>query len=220
MKNLIILTISGVILLVALLGAAFLTLSGGGASREAMTAANNLYLAGHYAESAQIYQQMVAQGSRDSRVYYNLGNAYYQQGDLPNALLNYEQAAALSPRDGDIQANLALAQEQARETLPVETSSALNSLASAGSNWLSLNELALLALASWFGLAFTLLALRLLHANRLQSILRPALVAALLFFLVFSASLAGRLYSASQAPEIPGVHTGLAIDLDALPELE
>lgn len=40
---------------------------------------------------------------------YNLGNAYYRQGQIGKAILYYERARTLLPRDGDVKTNLDLA---------------------------------------------------------------------------------------------------------------
>ena len=45
-------------------------------------AANQLYLSGHYDEAVQIYEGQVARGVQDSALFFNLGNAYFQQGDM------------------------------------------------------------------------------------------------------------------------------------------
>ncbi len=58
------------------------------ADSDAMDAANALYEDRHYAETIQIYEQIVSTGVRDSRVFFNLGNAYFQNGDIGRAILN------------------------------------------------------------------------------------------------------------------------------------
>ena len=121
-----------------------------------MSAANALVESGHTAEAVQI-SQLVTQGVRDGALFYNLGNAYYQQGDLGRAIVSYEQAAQLTPRDTDVRQNLAQARSQAKVAAP-QPAGVLGSLAETSSHWLTVNELALLALgpgscwASSFGL--------------------------------------------------------------------
>ena len=58
------------------------------ADQDAVAAANRLFQTGNYADTTRIYEQLLAQGVEDSTVYYNLGNAYYRQGDLGRAILN------------------------------------------------------------------------------------------------------------------------------------
>jgi tetratricopeptide (TPR) repeat protein len=146
----------------------------------AMTAANELVAAGHYAEAAQMYEQLIAQGARDAALYYNLGNAALSLGDAGRAAAAYEQAVALAPRDPDIRANLALAEQQARGqvgTVPVHqggsqfrpalaqqvrgpidrpAANPLGGLAALTGRWLTVDELALVALGGWFALGLLL----------------------------------------------------------------
>ena len=58
---------------------------------------NGAYRAGEYAEAAIAYEQLAASGVWNAEVYFNLGNAYYYQGDLGRAVLNLERASAIEP---------------------------------------------------------------------------------------------------------------------------
>jgi hypothetical protein len=111
--------------------------------------ADSLYGNGRYAEAAQAYEQIITAGAADSALYYNLGNAYFRQGDVGRAILNYQRAAQLNPRDADIQANLALARAQATDQFAPESGSPLDTFANATRNVVTLNEMALLALGAW-----------------------------------------------------------------------
>lgn len=70
---------------------------------------NELYAKGKYKEAAASYEQVLASGYFSAEVYFNLGNAYYKQEEIPLAILNYEKARKLSPGDEDIQVNIQLA---------------------------------------------------------------------------------------------------------------
>jgi tetratricopeptide (TPR) repeat protein len=74
--------------------------------------ANQLYEEGRYQEAVAKYEEILASGMQDGRVYYNLGNAYFKQDKLGPAILNYERAQRLMPRDEDIKVNLAYARSQ------------------------------------------------------------------------------------------------------------
>ena len=95
---------------------------------ELMTDANERYSRGEYSEAVQQYESLIGDGFRDSALYYNLGNAYFQQEDLGRAILNYLRAARLSPRDPDINANLVLVRSQTVDNLQVEGDSLVASL--------------------------------------------------------------------------------------------
>ena len=68
--------------------------------------ANVAYRASDYAKAAALYESLTSQGKKAAVVYYNLGNAYFKQGQIGRAILQYERAKKLAPRDRDITANL------------------------------------------------------------------------------------------------------------------
>jgi tetratricopeptide (TPR) repeat protein len=72
-------------------------------------AGNNYYLIKDYSNAIRCYQQVVDMGFEAPALFYNLGNAYYKQDMLAEAILYYEKALLLSPADEDIQQNLSLA---------------------------------------------------------------------------------------------------------------
>lgn len=118
--------------------------------------ANNLYDKGVFGKSADAYEMLISDGFNDPIVYYNLGNAYYQQGKLGAAILNYLKSQDLDPSDQDTKTNLSIA----RSHLPDSPRD------SAGSNLtdkillfnrLSTTELALSILFLWYLLFFSLL---------------------------------------------------------------
>jgi len=76
------------------------------------TKANELYTQGKFEEAAKAYEEILKTGVESPELYYNLGNAYYKSGLLPEAILNYERAKLLAPDDKDITYNLELAQSQ------------------------------------------------------------------------------------------------------------
>ena len=76
-----------------------------------MADANQQYADGNYAEAAQIYEEMIAV-QPNAEVYYNLGNAYFKQGELAQAILAYERCLRLDPRNKDAKYNLAFAQSR------------------------------------------------------------------------------------------------------------
>lgn len=71
--------------------------------------ANKSYTEGKYEDAIKAYESLVSQGYKSDVVYFNLGNAYYKQKNIPAAILNYERAALLNPGDEDINFNLELA---------------------------------------------------------------------------------------------------------------
>lgn len=155
--------------------------------------ANALYENGRYAEAALAYEQMTAQGVHDSAVYYNLGSAYFRQGDVGRAIFNYQRAAQLAPRDADIQANLALARSQAPDQFEAESSSPLDNFAGVSRQFLTLNEMALLALGAWFLFGLVWLVYRQMQNGRGKEGLQYLLILSGLFMVLAAFALGSRM---------------------------
>jgi len=71
------------------------------------------------AQSAELYnkalirfERLVQDGVVNGKLYYNLGNTYFQLHDLGRAILNYRRALALLPDDGNLRQNLRYAESQ------------------------------------------------------------------------------------------------------------
>lgn len=114
---------------------------------DTLAVAAQLYENGRFLEAAQTYQQLVDQGFASSDLYYNLGNAYFQAGDMGGAVLNLERAARLAPRDATIAAELSFVRDQVQADLPA---AGLEQVARLARDWLTLNETAVLALLFWW----------------------------------------------------------------------
>jgi len=70
---------------------------------------NQHYMEREYDKAVDCYSRVISMGYEASSLFYNLGNAYYKQNDLPRAILYYEKARLLAPWDEDIRQNLAIA---------------------------------------------------------------------------------------------------------------
>lgn len=73
--------------------------------------ANNHFTAEQYQDAISAYEQILLSGKESAKLYFNLGNAYYKNGDINNAILNYERAKLLAPNDSDIEFNLRIANQ-------------------------------------------------------------------------------------------------------------
>ena len=73
--------------------------------------ANAQYAEGNYAEAATQYEQIL-QEQPTAEVYYNLGNAYFKQGELAQSILAYERSLRLKPSFKDAKHNLQFAQSR------------------------------------------------------------------------------------------------------------
>ena len=164
------------------------------AQESEMQVANALYENGRFVEASQAYEQMVAQGIHDSAVYYNLGNAYFQQNNIGQAIFNYQRAAQLAPRDADIQANLTAARALAVDQLPVASSNPLDNFASTTRQYLTINEMALVALGAWFLFGLLWLVYRQIGNGRSKEIWQYALILSGLVMVLATFSLGSRIY--------------------------
>jgi tetratricopeptide (TPR) repeat protein len=72
---------------------------------------NDYYTNGDYVNAIREYEKIITAEYESAELYYNLGNAYFRQGQLGLAIINYERAARLDPGDDDIRANLEFARQ-------------------------------------------------------------------------------------------------------------
>lgn len=200
-RNLLTITLIGILLLGSLVAGIYSLASSDSFDVEAMEVANQLYSTGSYAEAGQVYEQLLSQGMANSSLYYNLGNAYYAQGDLGRAILNYQRASRLNPRDPQIRENLALARTQSVNEAAVASSNPIQSLADFSSSWFTLNETALLTLGLWFLLGFLFIAFRRIQPGKMRSFTQFGLILTALIFLMMGISLGTRLYTEQIRPE-------------------
>jgi len=165
---------------------------------EAMETGNRSYEAGRYDEAAAIYQTIIAAGIEDSTLYYNLGNAYFKQGNLGRAILNYKRAYRLAPRDADISTNLAIARQQTLDRLDQTGNNTFTNLVEVAEEWLTLREAAVLALLLWLALSALLLLAILVKRLRRYSLWAVGFVG--IFLLLGLFSMASRYYRETNAP--------------------
>lgn len=74
-----------------------------------MQEANSAYNEGLYDSAVILYSEVVSANMESPALYYNLGNAYFKNNDLPNAILYFEKAKKLAPNDEEIIYNLNIA---------------------------------------------------------------------------------------------------------------
>jgi tetratricopeptide (TPR) repeat protein len=74
-----------------------------------MQQANQHYADNQFNAAIELYEKILQGFYESPELYFNLGNAYFKEGNIPAAILNYEKALKLDPTDGDIRYNLDLA---------------------------------------------------------------------------------------------------------------
>ena len=127
------------------------------------------------------WESLVDQGQVLPEVLFNLGNAYYRNGQLGRAIRAYRHAQTLAPRDPDIRANLGFAAQTAGIALPARHPVAALLLDAGRSEWLAVASAAfwLLGLSLAAGLLWP----------RARFALRPAAAACALLLLLACAGL-------------------------------
>ena len=105
-RNAVFLTLIGLFLTVGLVIGLTILSPSTAADADAVSAANQLYATGHYAEAAKILEQLVKQGVQDSVVFFNLGNAYFKKGNLEQARIAWEKALEIDPSNDKATQNL------------------------------------------------------------------------------------------------------------------
>jgi tetratricopeptide (TPR) repeat protein len=73
------------------------------------------YKNGAYPEAIEAFLNIVQDGVHNSKLYYNLGNAYLKNDQLGPAILWYEKARRLSPNDPDLNFNRDYALSQLKD---------------------------------------------------------------------------------------------------------
>jgi len=217
-RNLIVVITTGMILFSSLLAGYGWLSSRDQVDLQAVSAANRLYEAGNYDEASKIYTQLISQGVQSSAVYFNLGNAYYQQGDLGRSILNYQRAAHLDPRDKDIRSNLEMARDSAVDIYPQEPGGPIILVANLTGNWLTPNETAWLLLSLWFLLGFLVMIRAQLNSHGARHGVEYVLLLTVLFLMIGGLSFGSRVYLERMQPD--GVIVAPVVAVSSAPNVE
>ena len=124
------------------------------------TGAAEAYAGGNWQEALDMYKQIEAQGRVSDRLYYNIANAYYKNGNLGECILYYEKALKLNPSNADARFNLDIARESVLDRIEVVPEFILVKWVRDVKYLLSSNAWAWIALAAVFLVAVLLLAFR------------------------------------------------------------
>lgn len=76
---------------------------------DSVSKANALYQDGKYSEAVIVYENVINSGFEADDLYYNLGNAYFKNKDLPHAIWYYEKTLKHNPSHTEAQFNLNVA---------------------------------------------------------------------------------------------------------------
>lgn len=74
-----------------------------------MAKANNAYDHQKYDSAMILYKQIIKEGYVSSKLYYNIGDTYFREKKIPEAILYFEKAKKLDPNNANIKYNLGIA---------------------------------------------------------------------------------------------------------------
>jgi tetratricopeptide (TPR) repeat protein len=160
-----------------------------------MAEANAQYERGEYTGAAQQYEALIASGYAEVALYYNLGNAYFKNGDLGRAVLNYLRAEELSPRDADIRANLEFARARTVDRVESGGESLFTSVSTVARRWVTVGEMGVISLLLWVVSAIAIGALIVWRAVPRRTAVRNGAVVASAATLVSLLLLVSMLYA-------------------------
>ncbi|SDG78836.1 tetratricopeptide repeat protein [Psychroflexus sediminis] len=120
-------------------------------AEETFEQANSAYADDQFAEAIQFYNSILEEGLVSSEVYFNLGNAYFKQNALANAIYHYEKALQYDPADPEIKENLEIAKTQTIDKIADAPESQLNAFIYDVTHIFKLNTWA------WVSLVFSVL---------------------------------------------------------------
>lgn len=146
--------------------------------------ANTAYINGDYHTAVEVYNAILDRGLSSTKLYYNLGNAYFKQDDLGKAILCYNRALRLSPGNDDVRYNLEVAETMTKDNIERIPEFFLGSWLRAWRHSMSCTAWSIVSLV----LLAAMLALGLLYLLAQRIVLRKAgfygTLCALLFFVV------------------------------------
>lgn len=125
------------------------------------TAGVQAYTDGKFSDASTAWTSIEESGQKSAKLYYNLGNAWFKQGNYPKAILNYERALRLDPSYSDARYNLEYTSNFVQDKIEPVPEFILKSVARKvcyvmGSNAWAVIFLVLLAAALVMGLLFLL----------------------------------------------------------------
>jgi len=81
---------------------------------------DSAYNAGNYREAIQIYNSVVDEYGTSASLLYNLGNAYFQDGDYGKAMLCWQRSRKLDPSSDEVNANINYLQNRVEDANKAE----------------------------------------------------------------------------------------------------
>ena len=80
---------------------------------------------GQYDQAQSLYLNLIEEIGESGYLHYNLGSAYYRDGEVGKAIFHFKKAQDLLPRDADVRSNLDYARKQSTDKVEVKENLAL-----------------------------------------------------------------------------------------------
>lgn len=107
------------------------------------------YKNNNFEKAIALNETLLTNGCKTATVYFNLGNAYFKNGNLGKAILCYERAERLAPNDEDVLHNLTFARLKTIDKVDVSKPFGMEALLK--------NTLSVLSSSAWGWLSIALL---------------------------------------------------------------
>lgn len=89
------------------------------------TEANEAYRTENYRQAAELYRALADSGYQNEALFYNLGNSYYQSGQIGESILYFEKALSIDPDDEETRQNLDIVRKRTVDEFEVMPDSVL-----------------------------------------------------------------------------------------------
>lgn len=147
----------------------------------------------NYSAAISLYESAILDGNISGEIYFNLGNAYFINGQLGQAILYYRLAEQFLPRDAIISTQLARARSERVDGIIAENDWVVI-MSNLTSDWLTLTEISISTFVIWV-LFFIIFAIGIRQRGM---VLTVSLLGAIMLIAV--SLLSARLYVETQRP--------------------
>lgn len=178
-------------------------------------AGTKAYNEGEFERAIDEWRTCVDNGYESADLFYNLGNAYFRNGNLGFAIFYYKTALKLRPNDDDIQHNLNFAQAMTKDKVDNEEENPILSALFKAHHAMPL-KVQLFTLLGLFWLIALVCVLRILmHSERTKNICTGVVFFVTIVFGIIGASAAYKIIVAET--DITGVVTAKDADVTSAP---
>ena len=132
-------------------------------------AGTKAYNEGEFERAIDEWQNCIDNGFQNADLYYNLGNAYFRNGQLGLAIYNYKVALKLRPNDDDFKHNLEYAQAMTKDKVDDEEENPILSTLYKAHHAMSLKAQLFTLLALFWLIAIVSVLRILVHGDRAKN---------------------------------------------------